>query len=889
MNWSGNDDFQRGLSALHAGKLGDAERLFNAVLRAEPVHIGALNLMGVVLTQLSRFTEAETYFRRALQQHPPSDATLYNYAIVLKALNRPAEALQRFGEALKINPSVAETWNNRGTTFNDLERYEEAIADFDKATALNPRYAEAFHNKGKSLIALKRGNEALAAFERALAINAGLAEAWLGCGSVLSELKRYDEALAAYDRARQLKPELAEAWSGLGMTLMELERSDDALQVFDRALTLNPKLAEAWLGRGNAFYKLSCYDQAATAYDKALTLAPNLAEAWLGRGAVFLQLQQFDDASTACGRAHVLKPDLAEVWVSRANIFFKLGRYNEATAAYDRAIALKPDLAEAWLGRGNVLSVCGPFEEALSASHRALALKPNLAEAWLASAASLVQLQQYDKALAAYDAALMRKPDLGYARGDRLQVKLYLSDWTNLDAELSELVSTVRAKKPAISPFQFLAMPPGVAADQLQCAKTFMADQRRFPPVWRGEIYSHDRIRIGYFSADFRRHAGSRLVVGLFQHHDESRFEITALSYGPDDGSDIRASIKSAVENFVDVRTMTDDEIAEFIRRREIDIIVDRTGLTQYSRFSVLSRRVAPVQINFLGYPGTMGADWMDYIIADPTIIPEDHFQFYSEQVVWLPDTYQPNDNKNRISERLPTRAECNLPEAAFVFCCFNNSYKITPQVFDVWMRLLAATEDSVLWLIETNSAAAQNLRREAKARGISPERLIFAPKKLLVEHLSRHRKADLFLDTLPYNAHTTASDALWAGLPIVTCLGATFASRVAASLLRAVGLPELVTTTLEDYEALALKLAREPSFLAAIKAKLAHNRDTHPLFDTVRYTRHIEAAYINMWERYQRGEAPAAFAVEKIPGWPGDDAAEMQITELNRSGDRCQ
>jgi predicted O-linked N-acetylglucosamine transferase (SPINDLY family) len=310
---------------------------------------------------------------------------------------------------------------------------------------------------------------------------------------------------------------------------------------------------------------------------------------------------------------------------------------------------------------------------------------------------------------------------------------------------------------------------------------------------------------------------------------------------------------------------MTDEEIADFIRRREIDVIVDLMGLTQDCRFGVLSRRAAPIQVNFLGYPGTMGADFMDYIIADPTIIPKEHFAFYSERVVWLPDTYQPNDNTRVLSESPPTRAECNLPETAFVFCCFNSTYKITPEVFAVWMKLLAATERSVLWLIESNPTAVQNLRKEAKARGISPERLIFAPVLPVADHLSRHRQADLFLDTLPYNAHTTASDALWAGVPVLTCAGETFAGRVAASLLKAVGLSELITTSLEDYEALALKFAHDPSFLQAIKAKLVRNRDTYPLFDTARFTRHIEAAYTTMWQRYQREELPTAFAIKPI------------------------
>ena len=916
-----NRDFQSALSALQAGKLGDAERLSAAILRADPKHVGALNLMGVVLMQLQRFAEAETYFHRALQERPKSDTTLYNYALVLKALNRPAEALQRFDEALKINPSVAETWNNRGTVCNVLKRYEQAIGDFDKAIALNSRYAEALCNKGKSLATLERADEALATFDRALAIKPDLAEAWFGRGNIVFERKRYDDAFAAYDRALQLKPDLVEvwlrrgngffrlkryeeataaydkalalksdlgeAWLGRGNVLNAFKQHEEALSAFDRALALNPNLAEAWLGRGEVFVQLQQYDDASAAYDQVFALTPDLAEAWLGRGNIFFQLERHDEAFAAYDRAIALKPDLAEAWLGRGNIFFQLGRHDEAFAAYDRAIALKPDLAEAWFASGYALGVLGNDEEALFAFNRALALNRDFAEAWAYSATSLAQLRQYDKALAAYDAALTRRPDLGYAKGDRLHVKLHMSDWINLGAEFSELVSAIRAKERAVSPFHCLAMPPATAADQLQCAKTIMAHQRRFPPIWRGEIYSHDRIRIDYFSADFRNHPGAQLVVGLFEHHDKSRFEITALSYGPDDGSDLRNRIKSAAENFVDVRTMTDDEIAQFIRRREVDIVVDRNGLTQYNRFRVLSRRVAPVQVNFLGYPGTMGANWMDYIIADPAIIPEDHFQFYSEQVVWLPDTYQPNDNKRRISERLPARAECNLPEGAFVFCCFNNTYKITPEVFDVWMRLLAATEDSVLWLIETGSTATQNLRREAKARGISPERLIFAPKIPRAEHLSRHRQADLFLDTLPYNAHTTASDALWVGLPVLTCLGVTFAGRVAASLLRAVGLPELVTTSLEDYEALALKLAREPSFLAAIKAKLARNRDTYPLFDTARYTRHIEAAYTTMWERYQRGEAPEAFAVEPQSEPGGAGLGQTQPIGPQQSGDR--
>jgi protein O-GlcNAc transferase len=791
-----NRDFHSALSALQVGNLADALKWSEAVLRVEPRHFGALNVMGVVLTRLGRFAEAETYYRRALQRQPPSDGTLYNYGIVLKLLNRPAEALQRFSEAISINPSVAETWNHRGSVFAGLNRHEEAIADFDKSAALNPRYAEALQNKGKSLLALRRGDQALAAFEGALAISPGLAEAWLGRGHALGGLGNYEKALSAYDHAAALNPSLAEAWLGRGNVFVQLQRYVDALAAYDRAVALKPHLVEAWLVRGLVLGVFGNAQGALTAYDRALAIDASLAPAWIGRGNVFFQLQQ----------------------------------YGNALAAYDRARELNANFAEAWFGRAQVL----------------------------------VQLNEPKKALAAFDRALALQRDIRFAQGGRLLAKLLLSNWTKLEAELADLVAAVRAGNLAVAPFDFLGMSRS-AADQLACAKRVVAEQPPVPHAWRGEIYSHDRIRIGYFSADFRTHPIAQLVAGLFEHHDRSRFEISAFSYGPDDASELRDRIKAAVENFSDARAMTDEEVAQFIRKREIDVLVDLTGLTQYNRFSVLSRRVAPIQVNFLGYAGTTGADWMDYIVADSTIIPEDHFGFYSEQVVWLPDTYQANDNKRLISDRLPTRTECNLPEAGLVFCCFNSNYKITPELFAVWMKLLTTVEGSVLWLLETNPTAAQNLRNEAKARGISPERLIFAPKLPLADHLSRHRHADLVLDTLPYNAHTTASDALWAGVPIVTCLGEAFAGRVAASLLKAIGLPELITTSLADYEALTFKLAREPSLLASIKTKLARNHDTHPLFDTPRFTRHLEAAYVTMWERYQRGEAPVAFAVGHI------------------------
>jgi predicted O-linked N-acetylglucosamine transferase (SPINDLY family) len=370
------------------------------------------------------------------------------------------------------------------------------------------------------------------------------------------------------------------------------------------------------------------------------------------------------------------------------------------------------------------------------------------------------------------------------------------------------------------------------------------------------------RIRVGYVSANFRAHAGAFLVVGLIEQHDRREFEIVGYSANPDDGSETRARLASAFDRFVDISRISNRDAARLVRDDAIDILVDIDGYQKGARTAIFACRPAPIQVNYLGVAGTTGADFIDYIIVDPFVVPASQQLFFSERLVHLPDCYQCNDDKRAISERTPSRAECGLPEEGFVFCCFNNAYKLTPDLFNIWMRLLAAVPGSVLWLLDHNPWAQANLAREAAARGVAPERIVFAPRLLPPDHLARHRLADLFLDTLPYNAHTTASDALWVGLLVVTCAGETFVSRVAGSLLWAIGLPELVTASLEEYETLALRLARDGDLLAGLRARLARNKWTHPLFDTERFAHNIEAAYRQMWETWRAGRPPTAFPV---------------------------
>jgi len=886
------EDFNEALAALNDKDLKRAEELFKRVIKIDESNVPALNLLVVVLMSTERFSEAEPFIERATSLNQKSDVSFYNYGLISKRLNKTRQALENFGKALGLNPNVAQTWNNRGTVFNDLEKYDLAIADFDKAISLNGAYGEAYANKGKSLACLKRYDEAFAAYDRALSIKPDLAEAWLGRGNIFSDLKRYDDAFAAYDKALSIKPDLEGAWLGRGNVLCGLMRYDDAFAAYDKALSIKPDsegtwlgrgnvLCDlkrydeafaaydkalsiksdsegAWLGRGNVFFGLKRYDEALAAYDKALSIKPNSEGAWLGRGNVFFDLKCFDEAFAAYDRALSIKPDLEGAWLGRGNVFFNLKCFDEALAAYDRALSIKPDLEGAWLGRGNVFFNLKRFDEALAAYDRALSVKPDLEGAWLGRGNAFFNLKRFDEALAAYDKALSIKSDSEGVEGQRLHAKMSLCNWENLDAEIERLIASVRAGRANSAPFAFLSLIDS-PDDHLRCAQAWVVAKHPQAPnsFWQGSIYTHDKIRIGYVSADFRRHAIASLTTELFECHNRNKFTITAFSHGLDDKSGMRQRLVNSFDNFVDCRHLSDADVARTITNAEIDILVDLNGFTRDARTNIFSHRPAPIQVNYLGYPGTMGTPYIDYIIGDKSLFTLADATAYSEKLVQLPHSYQPNDRKRHFSNKHFEREECSLPEDKFVFCCFNNNYKIAPSVFDSWMRILKRIDGSVLWLLSENQAAIDNLRKETRSRGIDPARLVFANRMELPEHLARHRVADLFLDTLPYNAHTTASDALWAGVPVLTRIGNTFAGRVASSLLNAIGLPELITHSREEYETIAIDLALNGGKLKSIKEKLSRNRLTAPLFDTPLYTMHLEAAYEAMYQRHNKGLPP--------------------------------
>ncbi|MBV1687518.1 tetratricopeptide repeat protein [Novosphingobium sp. G106] len=654
---------------------------------------------------------------------------------------------------------------------------------------------------------------------------------------------RMDEALDRVADLIRRYPACEVTHNISGVVAAGAGKLDAAVMLHDMAIAMAPDYFEAFNNRGNALKTLKRYDEALESFAAAIALKPDYFEAHLNRGIVLRLVMRFDEALDAIGAALHYSPNLLQAYSNRGNVFQDIHRFDEALADYDRALEIDPRFVPAHINRGNVLRVLVRRDEALACYDTVIALAPGNGLAHRGRGGVLKDLTRLPEAVASFEQAYALDPTDAQALCQAMSLRAQMGDWSLKGDGPGAEVCHRMAEGKAVSPFQFVAISDD-AELQLANARTWAKRFTQQPPFPAMPRAPGEKIKIGYFSGDFHNHATMWLMIGMLERHDRARFEIHAFSDGPEVQDEMRARAMGAVDGFHDLRSLGDAAAAQLARAIGIDIAVDLKGYTQYGRLGIFAQRAAPIQVSYLGYPGTVGMDCIDYLIADRIVVPEDHQAFYAENILYLPDCYQVNDSERAVSTKVFTRTELNLPDDAFVFCCLNNNYKVTPSEFDIWMRLLSRVEGSVLWLLADNAWAADNLRREAEARGVDGSRLTFAGRAPMEEHLARQRCADLFLDTFNYNAHTTASDALWVGLPLITKLGASFPSRVAGSLLHAVGLPELVTESAEAYEALAYDLATDPARLAEIRARLAANRTTTPLFDTELFTRNIEQAF---------------------------------------------
>jgi len=756
------------------------------------------------------------------------------------------EALQR-GDAgrarllcqnvLRVEPAHADTLRLSGLIACQAGAYEEGIAFFRRSLAVNPRQAAAHANIGGALVMLNRPAE----------------------------------AIGHCDTALRLAPDLGEAHYSRGCALQALERYAEAAADFDQTLRVTPRHVPALINRGNALHKLGLLPDALASFEHALALEPDNAGAAYNHGNVLRDMGRFEAALASYDRALARNFKSAELLNNRGNALRKLGLTAAALSAYEESLRLQPEALEPLNNRGLMLLELGRPEEALDCFDAILRRRPGFPVALDNRASALRMQDRHEETLDAYATLARAAPDFKGVALNLHFARATCCDWSQHAQGVAAVLDSVRRDSPA-NPFPLLS----VSADadlQRRCARAFALAEgwhegraqqggAHQASVREGGVafatqarYAPERIKIAYVSADFRQHAVSVLLAGVLERHDRQRFEIIGIALQPEDHSVFGQRVRHAFDQYIDVTHLSDREAAALMRDRQIDIAVDLMGYTRWCRPGIFASRPARAQVNYLGFPGGMGVPFMDYIIADEFLIPPHTAHLYDEQIVYLPDCFQPNDDQ-RVRATAPLRREVGLPEEGLTFCCFNNAYKFTPQLFDIWMRLLHQTQGSVLWLAVGNPAARENLRREAAGRGVDPERLVLASWLPYAEHLGRLQLADLYLDTLPFNGGTTVSDALWAGVPVVTCAGEAFASRMAGSLLRAAGIPELVTDTLQDYERLALELSRQPERLREFRQRLQSGRDTSRLFDTARYCRNLESAYVAMQARSAPGEA---------------------------------
>jgi predicted O-linked N-acetylglucosamine transferase (SPINDLY family) len=855
-----------------AGRLPQAESLYRQILQAQPGHPDALHLLGVIAHQRGQHAIAVEHIGQAVVLKPENPTFHNNLGAAYRALNKLAEAEAQYRQAVALQPDYAEACHNLGNVLKEQGKLGEAVAHYQRVLELRPDSAESYNRLGNVLKEQGKPAEAENQYRQAVAIQPDLAEGYFNLGNVLTELRRLDEAETQLRRAVAIQPGYAEAHNNLGTVLQEQGKLVEAEGQYRQAVLLNPGYAEAFYNLGTVLKDQGKLAEAEGQYRQAVVLRPGFAEAYNNLGVALQKEGKLEEAVTHFRQALTLKPRYSEAYNNLGLALQEQGHLADAVQQYRQALAFRPNCAEAYNNLGLALQEQGHLADAVQQYRQALVLRPDYAEAHYNLGNGLSRQGHLLEAVTHYQKALMLSPDYSAAENQLMHLLQFLCEWVGLEELADRQLRRIQASAPGgIPPFTLLSIPSS-PADQLVCARNWTENhvasisRLRTSLPFRFEPGPRAKLRIGYLSADFREHPVGILLAELFELHDHATFGVFAYSNGADDGSTTRQRIMRACDRFVDVTGLPFVDAAKQIYADQADILVDLTGHTHGARTGILALRPAPIQVNYLGYPGTMGADFIDYIITDLFLSPPDQAPFFSEQFVYLPDCYQANDRQRKIADQAPTRVECGLPETGVVFCCFNNTFKITPAIFDVWMRLLIAIPGSVLWFRKVHGRATANLRRRAQSRGVDPERLVFAPIVPMDQHLARYRRADLFLDTVPFNAHATCSDALWAGLPVLTCAGDTFASRVAGSLLTAIGLPELITYSLAEYEARAIHLAQHPGELAALRARLSQNRLSGPLFDTPRFTRHLETAYQLMWEIYLRGEPPRQIEVPALP-----------------------
>ena len=819
--------FSAGYTFHQAGLLAEAREKYQQVLKWVPKHFDALHLLGVVAFQSRNFVSAVEWLGLAVEVNDDNATTHYFRGLALKELGQLDAAVMELDKAIELKPDYADAHYQCGLVLQDAGRYEAALASLTEFIALQPDSAEAYFHCASVLQELEQLPMALQCFDKAVELKPDFVAAHFGRGLALQNAGNLDAALASYVACVAHQSDHVEAYNNMGNVLRELNQHDASLQSLDRAILLNPGYVVAYYNRGLTLQTVRRYEAALEDYSRCIELMPELVVAHSNRGLVLLELKRYDEAILSFDQAIALDPCDARAYNNRGLVRAELKQNDEAARDFDQAILLNPRHPDAFINLGSLLHKRDSLEAAEEVYRHVLTLQN----------------------------------DHGTASGMAYGCARALCDWrrkTDDEARLERLVVKGGRGVPVFNLFA-ISNPSCCCAAEFQRCAALAYSSSQFPELLRPPLVEptrhvpRDKLRIGYLSADFHSHATMYLLRGVFANHDRSRFAIHAYSYGAT-ADDITSAAMEHFDVFRDLKTLSNVDAASLIAADGIDILIDMKGYTKENRLEIAALRPAPVIVSWLGYPGTLGHSRLaDYLIGDPVVTPVQYSRYYSETLALLPHCYQPNDRLRVIGEN-PGRTAEGLPETGFVFCSFNQSYKFDPGTFGLWCDLLNEVPGSVLWLLLPPEPAIANLQREALARGVPPERIVFARAKPLEEHLGRLQLADLALDTYPVTSHTTASDALWAGVPLLTRIGDSFVSRVAASLLITLGLSELVTESRDAYYALAKALALDAGRLTEIRQKLKDRRLTSPLFDTERFTQSLETLFLRIWEQHALG-----------------------------------
>ena len=827
--------FKQGIALHKQGKLQEALDIYCDIIEKIPEHADALYLSGVAFHQKGNDEIAAELIQNAIKynsSNPEYYTTLVsvynNLGLFFQEQGDIPKAMESYNNALELDPGYTLALNNIGLIYQEHKEYDSAEKFYKKAIKTDPSFYEAWLNLGNVLQDQQKHDDSLNCYNKALELNPSSFQVYNSIGTLLKSNGNPDLAKKKFKRAVELNPEYSEAYYNLGCIYQEEGDNDEAIGYYLKCIEVSPDYAQAYTNIGNVFLTKKMFNEAESYYLKAMEISPDFAEAYNNAGSLYQSRNELEKAIEYLEKATVLAPDIPEFHLNLGITHRKFGDLTKAFDSFMTAIELVPDFAEPWFNLGEVHKDLGRFNEAIDCYEKTLELKPDSDTVIDQLAITYQRICKWDnaercikqiinlteKSLNAGEAVAGTPHNCMTRRDDPLLCYRVAKSWSE---EISAEVAIVKEK------FTF-------------------GNKRK----------EKDKIRVGYLSNTFLNHPGGHLIAGLFGEHNRDAFEIFAYSYGPDDESYYRKKIESESDSFIDISGVGDEEAATMINRDEIDILVDLRGYTKNSRPKICALRPSPVQVVYLGFPGSSGAEFYDYLIADKTIVPQEHLQYFSENIVYMPDCYQVNNNDQPISEAVFSRKEAGLPEDGLVFCSFNTEYKVEPVMFSCWMEILKTVPNSVLWLLSSSEEVSENLSKEAESRGVNKNRLVFAKQMAKDKHLKRSQLADIAFDTKIVNGHTTTSDALWAGLPVITMPGNHFSSRVSASILKAAGLPELVVTTLEEYKELAVELSLNEDMLKKLKTKVEENRRTESLFDTQLFASNIEKAYKIMWDRFK-------------------------------------